>query len=185
MDKKVNLSEYIHPKTEILFVALNVPENSNKNAHWFTNNLSFWNLLFRSGIITQPILNKLEGDETVFGCTKINFKNWSIGVTDLNRKIVKAKSINVEVTSKDVKRIMDILKIREVSKLCLMHSKVGEAFRNFASEIQFNSNRYRKIGQWKNTEIFEVPFHNASIADKEKYYTMLIQKYGSVNKKGE
>lgn len=175
MKDKVTLSEYIHPKMDILFVALNAPENSNMNKHWFTNNLSFWNLLFRVGIITIPILNKLEGDETVFGSTKINFKNWSIGVTDLNRKIVETNSKNVEVNSTDVKRIMEILKTNQVSKLCLMHSKVGVTFRNFASEIHFNSNRYGKIGQWKNTEIFEVPFHNASIADKEKYYTMLTQ----------
>ena len=160
---------------DVLFVALNVPENSNRNAHWFTNNLSFWNLLFRSGIITKPILNKLEGDETVFGHTKINFKNWSIGVTDLNRNIVETNSKNVTIDSSDIKRIIEILKTHKVSRLCLIHSKVGTAFRDFASEIQFNSNRYGKIGQWKNTEIFEVPFHSASIADKEKYYTMLIQ----------
>lgn len=175
MENKVNLSEYIHPKTDILFVALNAPENSNSNAHWFTNNLSFWNLLFDSGIITKPILNKLEGDEIVFGNTQINFKNWSIGVTDLNRNIVETKSKNVTIKSSEVRRIIEILKTHKVEKLCLMHSKVGFAFRDFALEIKFNNNRYGKIGQWEKTEIFEVPFHNASIADKEKYYTMLIQ----------
>lgn len=175
MENKVNLSEYIHPKMDILFVALNAPKNSNRNAHWFTNNLSFWNLLFRSGIITKPILNKLEGDKTVFGHTKINFKNWSIGVTDLNQNIVETNSKNVKIDSSDVKRIIEILKTNRVKKLCLMHSKVGFAFRDFALEIKFNNNRYGKIGQWEKAEIFEVPFHSAPIADKKKYYTMLIQ----------
>ena len=174
MENKVNLSEYIHPKMDILFVALNAPENSNRNAHWFTNNLSFWNLLYRSGIITQPIHNKLEGDVKVFGGNKINFKNWSIGVTDLNRRIVETDSKNVEVRPSDVTRIIQILKTNQVSKLCLMHSNVRTAFREYASEIKFNKNRYGKIAQWNAMEIFEVPFHNASIPDKEKYYSMLI-----------
>lgn len=174
MENKVNLSEYIHPKMDILFVALNAPENSNRNAHWFTNNLSFWNLLLRSGIITQPILNKLEGDVKVFGSNKINYKNQIIGVTDLNRRTVETDSKNVEVRPSDVRRIMEILKKHQVSRLCLMHSNVGAAFREFASEIKFNKNRYGKIGHWNNTEVFEVPFHNASITDKEKYYSMLI-----------
>lgn len=174
MENKVNLSEYIHPKMDILFVALNAPENSNRNAHWFTNNLSFWNLLFRSGIITQQITNKLEGDVKVFGDNKINYKNWSIGVTDLNRRVVETNSKNVEIRPSDVSRIMQIVKANEVSRLCLMHSDVGAAFRDYSSEIRFNKNRYGKIGYWNNTEIFEVPFHNASIPNKEDYYKMLI-----------
>lgn len=174
MENKVNLIEYIHPKMDILFVALNAPENSNRNAHWFSNNLSFWNVLFRSGIITQQITNKLEGDEKVFGSNKINYKNWSIGVTDLNRRVVKTNSNNVEILLSDVSRIMQILKVNEVSRLCLMHSDVGVVFRNYATDVKFNQNRYGKIGQLNNIEIFEVPFHNASIANKDDYYRMLI-----------
>lgn len=174
MENKVNLSEYIHPKMDILFVALNAPVNSNRNAHWFTNNLSFWNLLYRSSIITQPIYNKLDGDVKVFGDNKINHKNWTIGVTDLNRRTVETDSKNVEVEPSDVRRVMEILKKNQVSRLCLMHSNVGTAFREYASEIKFNKNRYGKIGKWNNTEIFEVPFHNASIPDKESFYNLLI-----------
>jgi G:T/U-mismatch repair DNA glycosylase len=171
---KVNLSEYIHPKMDILFVALNAPENSNKNAHWFTNNLSFWNLLHKSGIITAEISNMMEGDLKVFGNTKINYKNRRIGVTDLCRDVVETNSKNIKINSSDVRRIIEILKTKKVTKLCLMHSKAGRAFRKFALEIKFNNNRYGKIGKLDDTEIFEVPFHNASIAEKEKYYKMLI-----------
>ena len=160
---------------DILFVALNAPENSNKNAHWFTNNLSFWNLLYRSRIITEQITNKLEGDIKVFGDSKINHKNWVIGVTDLNRRIVETDSKKVDVRPSDIKRILEILKKNDVSRLCLMHSNVGTAFRDFATEIKFNKNRYGKIGQFNNTEIFEVPFHNASIPNKEAYYSNLIK----------
>ena len=91
----VNLNEYIHPNMELLFVALNAPVNSNNNAHWFSNNLSFWNLLYRTGIIAVPIYNRLEGDLKVFGDNSINHKNWNIGVTDLNKRDVETNSNKV------------------------------------------------------------------------------------------
>lgn len=174
MGEKVNLIEYIHPKMDLFFVALNAPEQSNNNAHWFSNNLSFWNLLFRSGIIVSPIQNKLKGDEIVFGDTSINYNSLSIGVTDLNRRDVETNSNNVTVLSSDVKRILQILESNHVKKVCLMHSAVGRAFRNYAHGAMFNTKRYGKIGVYNNTEIYEVPFHTASIENKEEYYKQLI-----------
>ncbi|GHA25520.1 hypothetical protein GCM10007103_03440 [Salinimicrobium marinum] len=173
MSVKVNLSEYLYPEMDLLFVALNAPVNSNNNGHWFTNNLSFWNLLYRVGIITTPISNKLEGDEMVFGGTSINHKNWKIGVTDLIRTIVETDSTKVEPQPEDVRRILSILKNNKVCSLCLLHSKVGEAFRKY-SGITFNQNRYGKIGTYGNTAIYEVPFHNAAVPNKDSYYSELI-----------
>ncbi|WP_034893723.1 hypothetical protein [Gillisia sp. Hel_I_29] len=172
----VNLSEYIHPEMDILFVALNAPVNSNDNGHWFTNNLSFWNILYRTGIITQSVTNKLHGDEKVFGKSSINFNNWTIGVTDLIRTVVETDSSKVDPTKDDVNRILDILKLNKVKKLCLMHSKVGAAFRDYAFNTSFNKNRYGKIGTWNETEIYEVPFHNATVANKDHYYSLLINE---------
>ncbi|PZD79656.1 hypothetical protein DNG35_01225 [Mesonia sp. K7] len=160
---------------DIFFVALNAPENSNRNAHWFSNNLSFWNVLYRSGIITQPIKNKLEGDIKVFGSNSINHLNWTIGVTDLNRRDVQTDSTYVSVNTNDIQRILNILEVSSVKRLCLVHSKVGEAFRRYAKDAIFNKNRYGKIGVYKKTEIFEVPFHNSSVKQKERYYNLLIQ----------
>lgn len=170
---KVNLKEYIHPQMDLLFVALNAPVNSNNNGHWFTNNMSFWNLLYRVGIITKPIKNLLEGDEKVFGDTSINHNNWSIGVTDLIGTIVETDSSKVEPNNEDVKRILEILNNHQVKKLCLMHNQVGEAFRVY-SGIPFNQNRYGQIGTYKSTEIYEVPFHNASVFNKDSYYALLV-----------
>lgn len=161
---------------DLLFVALNAPENSNANAHWFSNNLSFWNLLYRSGIIMKPIKNKLKGDITVFGDNSINYKNWNIGVTDLNRKDVETNSSNVKVTASDVERILSILDNNKVSRVCLMHKKVGEAFRTYSPNFISSQNKYGEIGEYKNTSIFEVPFHSGnSIPNKEKYYSLLIK----------
>ena len=175
MNKKVNLKEFLHPQMDLFFVALNAPENSNNNAHWFSNNLSFWNLLHRSNVITEPIFNKLEGDLKVFGDTSINFKNWNIGVTDLNRRDVETNSNKVEVLPSDVKRILNIIKSYKVDKVCLLHSHVGRAFRDYANEIRFNSNRYGKIGKLNNIEIFEVPFHSSMVKNKEQYYKLLVE----------
>ena len=61
MSKKVKLKEYIHPKMDILFLALNAPETSNKNEHWFSGSLSFWNVLFNAGLITQHLKIPKEG----------------------------------------------------------------------------------------------------------------------------
>ena len=160
---------------ELLFVALNAPVNSNNNAHWFSNNLSFWNLLFRTGIIEAPIYNKLEGDLKVFGDNSINHKNWNIGVTDLNRRDVETNSNKVVVLPSDVRRILDIIKSNKIKKVCLIHSYVGRAFRDYADEIKFNNNRYGKIGELRNTQIFEVPFHSAMVNNKEQYYKLLIE----------
>lgn len=173
MERDVNLIEYIHPKMDILFVALNAPFNSNKNGHWFSNNLSFWNLLYRACVIIKPIRNKLQGDEKVFGDTSINYKNWKIGVTDLIRNIVETDSSMVEPQPQDVKRILNILKNNKVDKLCLMHSKVGKAFREY-SGIYFNHHRYGKVGKYGTTDIYEVPFHNAPVTNKESYYSQLV-----------
>lgn len=175
MNNKVNLKEFLHLKMDLLFVALNAPENSNRNAHWFSNNLSFWNLLHRTGIITHPISDKLEGDVKIFGDNTINYNNWNIGVTDLNRRDVETDSANVDVRPSDVTRILDIINTNKVAKVCLMHNKVGNAFKDYASDIiKFNTNRYGKIGQLNQTEIFEVPFHNATVKNKDLYYSLLI-----------
>ena len=69
----VNLIEYVHPKMDILFLALNAPEESNKNAHWFSRNLSFWNLLYHADLMTQLITDCKESYEKVFDSAEINY----------------------------------------------------------------------------------------------------------------
>lgn len=165
---------------DILFVALNAPVNSNNNGHWFTNNLSFWNLLYRAGIITKPITDMLDGDEKVFGDTTINYINWTIGVTDLIGNVVETNSSKVVPSPADVKRIFEILHHNQVKRLCLIHSKVGEAFKNYFG-ITFNPNRYGLIAHYRGTDIYEVPFHNASVANKDYYYALLIDKKSGHN----
>ncbi len=178
MKSKVNLIEYVHPKMDLLFVALNAPEVSNANAHWFSYNLSFWNLLFRAGVITQTISDPKEGDVTVFGDNVINYKKWTIGVTDLNREVVATKSNQVATDSMQVKRILSIIENNAVKSICLMHSMVAEEFERNGFIVRNNKqgiNEFGIVGKYKSTVIYEVPFHSGnSIPNKEIYYSKLI-----------
>ncbi|MBK7888415.1 MAG: hypothetical protein IPJ86_14395 [Bacteroidetes bacterium] len=175
---KVNLKEYIHPKMDLLFVALNAPEVSNANAHWFSYNLSFWNLLYRAGLITQTISNPMEGDIKVFGSTEINYENWIFGVTDLNREVVATKSNQVITDINQVERILSIIKNNSVNRVCLMHFIVAEEFEKHGTIVrncQDRENEFGIVGEYKSTVIYEVPFHSGnSIPNKEIYYSKLI-----------
>ncbi len=176
MNNKVKLKEYIHPKMEILFLALNAPDVSNENEHWFSRNLSFWNLLYDAGLITDRINNPLSGDEIVFNNIRINYKSWAYGVTDLNRKVVQTNSSIVETNKAQVNRILEILNNHEVKKLCIMHSAVSAEFEKagvIKRGIGTERDGYGIVGNYNNTIIIEVPFHNASIVDKHIIYRCL------------
>ena len=178
MITKVNLKEYLHPKMDLLFVALNAPVVSNANAHWFSYNLSFWNLLYRAGVITQTISDPKEGDIRVFVSNIINHKNWTIGVTDLNREVISTRSSQVITDSRQVKRILSIVENNSVKKICLMHSMVAEEFESNGTIVRNNkqgANGFGIVGKYKSTVIYEVPFHSGnSIPNKEIYYSKLI-----------
>lgn len=170
---KVNLSEILHPQMDILFVALNPPVNSNNNGHYFSNNLSFWNLLYNSELIVKPVKNKLTGDDEVFRQNTNNYKNAVYGITDLVHNVVETNSNKVKVERTRVERILKIIDTHSVKKVCLMHSSVGNAFQE-AGLIKGNPD-YGLVGKYKSTLIYEVPFHNASISEKEKYYKKLLK----------
>jgi len=166
-----NLNEILHPKMDILFLGLNPPRNSNTNGKYFSNNLSFWNLLHRSGLIAESILNKLDGQDLVFRNQQINYKNASYGVTDLVHDIVETNSTKVKIAGSQIKRITDILDNYDCRILCLMHSRVAKKFKQ--SGLIDNEKSYGEVGRYKSTMVFNVPFHCASIANKEYYYQIL------------
>lgn len=167
---KVNLQEILHPKMDVLFLALNPPVNSNNNGHYFSNNLSFWNVLYKSGLITQPVINKLSGDEEVFRKQNINYKKKVFGITDLVHDLVETNSNRVNVDTNRINRILEIINKRPTNILCLMHSKVSKAFQAVGL---LQKPGYGLVGKYKTTSIYNVPFHNASIGYKEQYYSGL------------
>lgn len=189
MNSKVQLTEYIHREMDILFVALNAPIASNTNGHWFSRNLNFWNLLCQAGLITETIINPLEGDEKIFGSPQVNYKNWNYGVTDLVRDIVETNSASIKTNNKHVERVLSIVDKYPTKKICLMHSKVAEQFEK-AAIIKRNyfcgKNNYGLVGRYKKTEIYEVPFHNAMITGEIKlnaYKHLLGKRHNQIKLK--
>jgi hypothetical protein len=186
MIKEVKLTDYIYPNRDILFVALNAPEVSNNNMHWFSRNLNFWNLLYHSDLITEPISNPLEGDEMIFGSWTNNYNQMIYGVTDLVRNIVQTNSSSIKTNNKHVTRILSLIDKNSTKKLCLMHSKVAEQFQKSGiinRNYLLGKNNYGLVGKYRETEIYEVPFHNAMIngGTKLNAYAQLIGK-GKLNK---
>jgi len=161
------------------FWPLNPPVNPNANGHYFSNNLSFWNLLKKSDLITQPVKRELSGDEEVSLKQDINYKKAVFGITDLIHDKVETNSSKVSVERNRILRILEIIDKRPTKVLCLIHSKVAIAFQH-EGFIKRNPN-YGLVGEYKTTLIYEVPFHNSSIGEKDRYYSLLkknLCKYG-------
>jgi hypothetical protein len=171
MKLEVNLKEILYPRMDILFVALNPPVISNRNEHYFSNNLSFWNLLYRSELIVRAVQNKFTGDEEIFRNQANNYKGAVFGITDLVHDKLETYSVNIKVEAGRVERISKILETHATKVLCLMHSKVALAFQQ-QGLIKRHKN-YGMVGSCKTTLIYEVPFHNASVPDKHIYYSLL------------
>jgi hypothetical protein len=156
---------------DILFVALNPAEISEKNGKYFSRNRSFWNLLKNAELITEYIDDPKKGEDLVFDGTDINYNRATFGVTDLRRELVKTDSKQVSVEREHVNRILHILDIKRVKVACLMHGKVAEAFAN--AGVIPNHSGYGEVSKYRDTMIFNMPFHNASILNKPSLYRMI------------
>tara|TARA_B100000131_G_C17797626_1_gene484060 strand:- start:36 stop:605 length:570 start_codon:yes stop_codon:yes gene_type:complete len=106
MNKKVNLKPFIRKNLDILFIALNPPEESNKKGHYFSVKQSLWNQLYKSGLISE-IVDKEIADEQVFGSNKLNYNNWQYGIIDLVPDIVKTDGAKVKPTDDHVKKLIE------------------------------------------------------------------------------
>lgn len=170
---KVNLNEILHPKMDVLFVALNPPEQSNNNGHYFSGSMAFWNILYNSGLITEAVSCPINGDAEIFSGNAKNYLKATYGVTDLCHDVVETKSSLVRIHKERISRINNILTTKQVNNLCLMHSKVSRAFRN---EKGIDKKLpYGFIGKMGNTNVYRVHFPNAGIFNetKEKYYSQI------------
>jgi len=173
MNEQVNLKEIVHPKMDILFLALNPPVCSNSNGHYFSNNLSFWNLLYDAGLITQRVNSKITGDEEVFRSNSINFNKSVFGITDLCHDVIETNSNKVKVEAKRVERIVDMLRQFDVRTLCFLHAHVAKAFEHLPTIDR--RNKYGIVGNIESTTVYEMPFHCASIPEKHLQYQKLIE----------
>jgi hypothetical protein len=118
------LKSYSRDDLDVLFIALNPPEQSNSNKHYFSGKQSrFFKLLAVSGLITQEI-PKACADERVFGTKEINYRGASFGVADLVSDIVETRSGKVRVVAADVLTLVSRIRSLAPRFACVIHSKV-------------------------------------------------------------
>ena len=126
---EARLKPFTRPGLDVLFVALNPPQQSNSNGHYFSGNSSaFFKLLALSGLITEPVL-KAFADEKVFGTTEINHLGASFGVIDLVDDVVETNSAKLRVTKAHVNDLISRIRNLNPRFVCVIHSKVRDALK--------------------------------------------------------
>lgn len=144
--QEVKLKPFIRKNLDVLFVALNPPYQSNKNEHYFSGKQSrFFKLLFLSGLITTNI-DKAQADEKIFGDNLYNYNKSNFGVTDLIQHIVETNSSKVKATRADVFLLCKTIIEYSPKYVCIIHSKVKEAFERFHNEHIIGNLSYGNCG---------------------------------------
>lgn len=122
---------YLRRNLDILFIALNPPEQSNNNGHYFSGNQStFFKQLYLSGLINEE-LDKTVADKLVFGENKSNYKNKSYGIIDLVPKLAETNGGLVQVKNEDVALMIERIIKFKPKIVCILHSKIMKSFARF------------------------------------------------------
>jgi len=123
----VNLRSFLRPHLDVLFVALNPPEQSNSNGHYFSGAGSrFFLLLHESGLIVRAV-TKTHADEIVFGSTSVNHSGMEFGVVDLVPDVVQTDSGKVRPTKEHVDALLMNIRHFGPRIVCIIHAKVRDA----------------------------------------------------------
>lgn len=116
----VNLRPFLRPKLDVLFVALNPPEQSNANGHYFSESSSrFFHLLARSGLTTKEVPWST-ADEVVFGSTAVNYMESEFGVVDLVGDLVQTSSARVIANPQHVRLFLQHIRELEPRFVCVI-----------------------------------------------------------------
>lgn len=143
----VKLKPFIRKNLDVLFVALNPPFQSNKNEHYFSGKQSrFFKLLFLSGLITTNI-DKSQVDEKIFGDNLYNYNKSNFGVTDLVQHLVETNSSKVKATREDVFLLCKTIIDYSPKYVCIIHSKVKDAFERYNNEHIIGNLSYGNCGK--------------------------------------
>lgn len=168
--EKSNLTPFIRKNLKILFIGLNPAKGSSDNGHYFSVKQSFWEQLYKSGLILEEI-DKSKADETVFGSTRINLNNWNYGITDLITEIAESDSRTINPTDEDCYNLKNLIKQLNPDVAVLLHGKVLEKFIKYLSKTppKTNTGKIGKIIPEVNTVFFNIAFpHGNSITNESK-----------------
>jgi len=119
-----------------------------------------------SGLIEKRIDDILKADEMIFKKGEINFKH-SYRIADLVPDIVNSRSKTVKPNEKHVQSVLAVKEKYGAKIICLMHNKVRKAFIK-EGVIKKSANSYGKLGEYKGSIIFSVPFPKGTNIKKEK-----------------
>lgn len=169
-----NLKPFVRKNLDILFVGLNPAKGSSENGHYFSVKQSFWNQLYKAGLITEQI-DKMIADDIIFGSTTKNSNNWNYGITDLITEIAESDSRKINPTSKDCIRLAELIKDLKPLTVVLLHGKVLKKITKYLSinQPKANTGKMGKIINGSNTIFYNIAFpHGNAITDDLK-----IDKY--------
>lgn len=125
---------YLRKDLDILFIALNPPEQSNINGYYFSGSQStFYKQLYLSGLISKE-LDKSIADELVFGGIEYNYKNSNYGVIDLVPGLVETNGGLVRVNNEDVINMINRIEKYKPKIVCIIHSKVKTKLSNYINK---------------------------------------------------
>lgn len=140
----VNLKPFIRDNMDVLFVGLNLSDISNNNKHYFSVYDSFWNQLYRSGLINSEV-DKMDADIKVFGSNKINKHSWNYGIMDLKPNIADRHSNNIKLFKEDYDYLTDILLKYKPKVACIIHNKVIKSIKKYNEEFKITCKRLGKF----------------------------------------
>lgn len=123
------LTPFERPDLDILFVGLNPAEESNRNGHYFSVKSSLWEQLAIAGLITEPLHfdeRWRTADRVVFGSTKINYRGWSYGVTDLLPDVVNSDSSAVSPKWHHGEELIRRVALLKPRMAIVLHAKVAK-----------------------------------------------------------
>ncbi len=172
--QKSNLKPYTRTNLDILFVGLNPAKGSSENGHYFSVKQSFWNQLYKSGLITEQI-DKLIADDVVFGSTEINTNKWNYGITNLITEVAESDSRKINPTNQDCIKLDKLIKEIKPLSVVFLHGKVLKNITKYLNinKPNANSGKMGKIINGSNTVFYNIAFpHGNAIADELK-----IEKY--------
>lgn len=161
---------FVRSNLEILFIGLNPAKGSNDKGHYFSVKQSFWDQLYRSGLIIKAV-DKLTADEKVFGSTMINFNNWNYGITDLITEYAESNSKKINPTKDDCYRLDYQLREFQPTSAVILHGKVLNKFLKYYSinPPEMNSGKLGAIVPGIKTVFFNIAFpHGNAIPDSSK-----------------
>jgi G:T/U-mismatch repair DNA glycosylase len=175
--EKSNLIPFLRRGLDILFIGLNPALGSSRNKQYFSVVQSFWDQLYRSGLITQYV-DKSIADELIFGLTDYNFNNWNFGITDLVTSVAESNSRKVEPTHNDTQNLKRTIEDYSPRVVIILHGKVLKKFLEYIGipVPESNSGYMGNILAGHPTVFYNIAFpHGNTITSSEK-----IERYREV-----